>query len=258
MSEESKRAEMAMKTIVLTAPGMDEVTVRRGMPYAEGLVMDMYEPPGAHELRPCVVLVFGFPHPMMAQGMKDMGGTSSWARLLAASGMTAVAGTYRDPAVDFPALLARLRQEAGIDPARIGLWAASGNVPTALGLLMREEVACAALLYGYMFGASTAAAAAQFGFVDGCAGKTVADLAADVPVLVVRAGKDQTPGLNETLDAFVGDALSRNLPVEVVNVPAAPHAFDLFEDSEASREAIRRVVAFLRYNLGSQRSTRAQ
>ena len=108
----------------------------------------------------------------------------------------------------------------------------------------------AALCYGYMLdldgSAGVAAAARQFGFVNPCAGKSVEDLPRDVPLFIARAGHDQMPGLNEALDRFVVKALSGNLPVTFANHSKAPHAFDLFHDSEISREIIRQIWGFLR------------
>jgi hypothetical protein len=59
------------------------------------------------------------------------------------------------------------------------------------------------------------------------------------------------PHLNETIDRFLPKALTRNLPVTFINHPAAPHAFDLFHDSETTREVIRHILAFMRFHLGA-------
>jgi hypothetical protein len=40
-----------------------------------------------------------------------------------------------------------------------------------------------------------------------------------------------------------------NLPLTFVNHPSGPHAFDLFDDSETSREIVRRALSFLRFHL---------
>ena len=77
----------------------------------------------------------------------------------------------------------------------------------------------------------------------------VGDLAPDVPLFVARAGQDRMPGLNETLDRFVENACTFNLPLTFVNHSRAPHAFDLFDDSETSREIIRRILSFLQFHL---------
>ena len=44
-------------------------------------------------------------------------------------------------------------------------------------------------------------------------------------------------------------ALQRDLPVRLVNHADAPHAFDLFHDSEATREIIREILRFMRFHL---------
>ena len=101
----------------------------------------------------------------------------------------------------------------------------------------------AALLYGYML--DVPEAAQQFGIGVPARGRKIDDLPRAVPLLVVRAGQDQTPLLNVSLDAFVSAALARDLPLTLINQPGAPHSFDLFDDSDASRATIRRILSFL-------------
>jgi hypothetical protein len=43
--------------------------------------------------------------------------------------------------------------------------------------------------------------------------------------------------------------IAHDLPLTAVNQPRAPHAFDLFDDSEASGETVRTIVVFLRRRL---------
>ncbi len=211
---------------------------------------------------PVVVIVAGYPDPGYERALgcrfKDMGSTVSWARLMAASGIAAIAYTNREPASDARELLQYLRRNAetlGIDEGRIGLWSSSGNVPLALSLLMEAPDAfeCAVLCYGYTLdpaGATGVAdAARQWGFVNPAAGRSVDDLPKGVPLFVARAGNDSFARLNETLDRFLAEALRANLPVTFVNYPEAPHAFDLFVNDEASREIIRAILVFLRFHL---------
>jgi hypothetical protein len=112
----------------------------------------------------------------------------------------------------------------------------------------------AVLFYGLMLdldgSANVVAASRMFGFANPAAGKTVDDLPQRLPLFIARAGGD-TPQLNETLDRFVAKALARDLPITVVNHPAAPHAFDIFDDSEATREIIRQALAFMRFHLSA-------
>jgi hypothetical protein len=96
---------------------------------------------------------------------------------------------------------------------------------------------------------AVADAAKAFGFANPCASATIDALEPDVPMLIVRAGSDQFAGLNTSIDDFVADALARNRPISVVNLPHAPHGFDLTDDSQASRSAVRDVLAFIRDRL---------
>ncbi len=81
----------------------------------------------------------------------------------------------------------------------------------------REYLKCAVLCYGCMLDLDgfnhIAEAARIWGFVNPCAGKSVEDLPHDVPLFIARAGRDEMPHLNETLDRFLGKALTRNLPL---------------------------------------------
>jgi len=80
------------------------------------------------------------------------------------------------------------------------VWACSGNVPTALSVLMQDapdHLKCAVLCYGYMFDSdgstAVADAARRWGFVNPCAGKSADDLRRDIPLFIARAGQDQVP-----------------------------------------------------------------
>jgi hypothetical protein len=91
--------------------------------------------------------------------------------------------------------------------------------------------------------------ARQLGFVNACVGKSPDDLPADVALLFVRAGRDQFPGLNAALDKVIERALTRNLPLSLINHAAGAHGFDLDEHTVISRGIIRQVLAFLRLHL---------
>jgi acetyl esterase/lipase len=269
MSQETERHEITKKRVIYTLPGVDAVTVRRDVPYrvaeAGALTMDVYYPPDARsgERLPAVVFVLGYSdiggQSILGCKFKEMGSFISWAQLVAASGMVAITYTNgKDPAADVHALLQHLRQSAeslGVDGDRIGLWASSGHVPNALSVLMEEppgSIQCAALCYGLMLdcGSTIVADAAKvWRFVHPAAGRSVADLPPETPLLIVRAGRDEMPRLNEAMDLFLAQAVASNRPITFVNHPTAPHAFDILEDSETSREVIRQILAFLRSHL---------
>jgi dienelactone hydrolase len=242
--------------LVHTIAGAADVAVERDHVYTteQGpLGFDLYRPPQATAPCPAVVFVSGLPDPgvkaMLGKALKDWASYTGWARLVAASGIAAIAYTNRT-AADGTALVRHLRANAGalgLDPARIGLWACSGHVPTALALIAGERPACAALLYGYMLdldGATTVAeAATRFYFA---APPVALDELRDVPMLVVRAGRDETPGLDATLQRFVAAAAQRQLPVTLIEHAEGPHSFDLVDDSPRTHEVIEEVLAFLR------------
>jgi hypothetical protein len=259
MADETPRHPIAEQAAIYRIPGMDDVIIRHDIEYANGLTMDLYYPPDAKSgvQLPGIVFVTGSPDAgfqvRLGCRQKEMASYVSWSRLVAASGLVAITYTNRDPAPDPHALLTFLRQNAvslGIDGDRIGVWSCSGNVPNALSLLMSENLRCAVLCYGYMLdldgSTGVADAQKQWGFANPAAGKSVDDLPRDLPLLVVRAGKDEFAGLNGAIDRFVAHALARNLPVSLINHPTGPHSFDLFDDSETSRWVIREILAFLR------------
>jgi dienelactone hydrolase len=274
MSQDDQQEHISKKKVVYRIPGMDDVKVRRDVEYRAtddgALTMDIYYPPDSQSGAriPAVVIVAGFPdlgfQKVVGCKFKEMGSSISWGQLAAASGVAAITYTNREPAADIHALLSYVRQNAAtlsIDENSIGLWASSGNAPLALSVLMHEGsryLKCAVLCYGYMLdieGATFVADAAKtWGFINQSAGKSVDDLPQDMPLFIVRAGQDQMPHLNKTLDRFLVKALSHNLPITFVNYPAAPHAFDLLNDSETSREIIRQILAFMRFHLRAIRA----
>jgi acetyl esterase/lipase len=266
--EEMAPTELAKMTIVYSIPGMDAVTVRHDVPYrateSGSLVFDVYYPPGAANDRPLPAVLFihgysdaGVPNPF-GRGFREMGHPVSWARLIAASGLVAILYSNRQAVDDAQAILAHIRDEApglGIDGSRICLFASSGHVPLALWLLMqadRHEIRCAVLCCGYMLDLNGATSVADmqknYRFANPGTGKTMDDVRNDVPLLVVRAGRDQF-GVNTSLDSFIAGALQKDLPVRMINHAGAPHAFDLFEDSEATREIIREILRFMQVHL---------
>jgi hypothetical protein len=254
--------EIAKKRVVFALPGMDALPVRRDLTFRStsgaSLLMDVYYPSLSTDKRlPLVLLATGYPDPEAR--VRAYGPLTSWARLMAASGMAAVIYGTDTPAEDAHALLRHLRGDAaslGLDDGRFGLFAASGNVPVGLSTLIRDwRLRCGALLYGYTMdvGGSTTVAeiARQFGFVDACAGTSVDDLPSDMPLLFVRAGRDQLPGLNASLDRLIARALARNLSLSLINHAAGAHGFDLDEHTAASRAVVQQVLTFLHLHLSA-------
>src|SRR6185436_620727 len=98
---------------------------------------------------------------------------------------------------------------------RIALWSCSSNVRRGLPLVqsLGPEVRSGVVYYG---------------------SADVPSVRLDRPLLVVRAGLDN-PDLNREIDAFAARALKANAPVEVLNLPAAVHGFDIRDDNDVTR-----------------------
>ena len=246
------RHEVTLKKVVLHIAGMEALETRASeFAAADGkpLPIRTYHPALARGPLPAVVLVEGYPDPRFAPVLGcsfiDMEWTVNVAQLIAASGLVAVTYANREPAGDLGALLAHLRSKGatlGIDGRRVGLWAASGNGPVAVSA--SASAACLVLSNTYLCdldGATHVADAARtfrFAVPAGCAMPRV-------PTLIIRSGRDEMPGLNESLDRFVARATALNVPVTVAHHPDAPHSFELFHDSERTREILRDALAFL-------------
>ena len=266
-------SDIFTRRVCLQLDGMDAVTVRRDVGYGppdRQLRFDLYYPTSQADdgVWPAVIIVAGYPGTMEPRPTeltyKEIGWTVSMCRLIAVSGMVAIAYTNRDPVADLRTLLEHIHDCAAslrIDPERFAVIAVSGNVPTALTTVMQDAgraPACAAFGYGCLLdldGATEVAdAARQFGFANPGAGRTVADLRRDVPLLITRAGRDQFPAMNASIDRFMRQGLAANLPITFVNHAEGPHAFDLFDDSRMSREVIRQTLRFVRQHLTAEDS----
>jgi acetyl esterase/lipase len=235
--------------LVHPLPDPDRVELRSDLVYTNAagraLAMNAYLParraPGARV--PAVLLVHGEADPDLLRGVRSWGQYTGWGRLLAGQGMAAVAFEHRAildvgfeaVVAEVEAALAAVGERAGnlgINPERIGVAAFSAGVVLTAAVLpgAGERIRCAALCYGPL-------------------SNLVPDPALP-PLLVVRAGRDD-PELNRTIDEFVAAATAGRLAVELVHQPDGHHAFDVADDSDASRAVIGRVLAFLRGHLGT-------
>jgi acetyl esterase/lipase len=249
---DAKRHPMTLKPVLYTLAGMADVATRE-VAYGDGVAIDLYAPPGASGRLPAVVFVFGYPDPGCEQffgcKLKDSVGYQSWARLIAASGMIGVTYSNREPG-DAHAMLAHLRGNAaalGIDDQRLAIWACSGNTPMAMSLL--DGMRCAVLCYPFVGlgnAPEVAQAAAMFRFANPA--MTLEQLP-DIPLFIARAGRDEMPGLNATIDRFVPAAIARAMSITLANHPTGPHSFDLLDDSPTTRAIVRQILAFLTIHL---------
>ena len=264
-------AERVMPPVVYRLPEMDTVTVHSNLKYSDVdnpfLLMDVYTPPGISkgDLRPIVMLIHG------ASGAqykpKDWGLFQSWGRLVAAAGMVAVTFTHRlgypkpllmEAALDVTTALDYIRSNANdfkADPDRIALVAWSGGGPL-LSTAMREKplfVRCLVALYAYLdiqrspshIENETPEGLKAFSPISYLHG----DASSMIPLFVARAGQDEIPMMNDSIDRFLSAATAANAPLTYMNHPLGEHGFDNQNDDDRSREIIRAALAFLRTHL---------
>jgi hypothetical protein len=212
------------------APPAAGVTVARDLTYgssgATRLAMDLYKPAEAGPgVRPALVFF------NRATGADRSGPFyAAWARAAASHGIVGVLPDLRpgSEAADFRILIAYLAQhgsEHGI--GAVAVYAGSGNVFTAFPVVedpALSSIAAAVMYYG-------AANVSQFRL--------------DLPVLYVRAGLDRPP-VNESIAALAGAAIAQNAPLTLLNYAGGHHAFEMVDDTDATRQVIEQTLAFVR------------
>lgn len=260
---------MDSKRVFYQLPGMDRVLTRRDVPYKPNgnpeLTMDAYAPSDIEygDRRPAVIFVHGEVPPKAVPYIKNWGQYVSWGQFAAASGMVGITfnhrsterySTFAGATEDIDDLIAHVRnnaEEFNIDRARLGIWTCSGGAYLGLRAAFRnvpEHIRCVVSYYGILDIAR---------YLEGgeaCAEVNVPDDLSPLfhltkypgpfpPMLLVRAGGDH-PKLNATFDWFLNECLARNVDVECINNPEAPHAFDILDDSKRTGDIIRRTLQF--------------
>jgi acetyl esterase/lipase len=195
----------------------------------------------------------------------------SWGRLVAAAGMVAVMFTHRfspppqlllvEAASDLSAALQYLRSNAEsfhADGDRVGVcaWSSGGELLTPLlrdrPVFVRCLVAFYALLDVQQYAPPGDAGALRYLKAFSAITSLPEDASTLMPMLIVRAGRDDIPTLNDALNRFVARALAGNAPITVVNHPTGGHGFDSFDnknDEERSKQIVRSSIEFMRTHL---------
>ena len=244
LASDKRKDTPDQSSVVYTLPEMDQITLAN-IEYKEGLTMDIYYPLDFDFTQnlPVVIFVNGFVdeefQKMFGSKLKDSGVYISWGQLVAASGMIAITYETHDPDVDIHDLLNYTQANGSwlrVDKDRICLWASSASPPTALIALTdtsaeyHDSLACTVIYYGIIPPVS------------------VDDLSADIPLFIVKAGKDDA-FLNIKLDKFVEKAREANIPLEFVDYEDGIHGFDVWQDTDESREIIKQTLEFMKTHL---------
>ena len=209
--------------------------------------MDVYYPPDFDFTQnlPVVIFVNGFVDDEIRQEigckLKDAGIYISWAQLVAASGMVAIAYETEIPPSDIRGLINYTQANGSwlrVDKDRICLWASSANPQMALVALTdtsaeyRDSLVCAVFLYGDL--------SSSWDLRE--------RLPPDTAFFVVKGGRDDT-GLNPSIDRFVEKAREANISVEFVEYEDGIHGFDVWQDTDESREIVKQTVEFMKTHL---------
>jgi acetyl esterase/lipase len=257
--------------VVYGLPGMDQARVHANLKYTNvdnpNLLMDVYRPPNAsdNERFPLVLFIHGGAGAEYRP--KDWGFFQSWGRLIAAAGMVGIVFTHRlgypkpflaESADDVSKAIGYVRANANswnADRERICLiaWSAGGPLLT---VAMREKpsfMRCLVAFYALLdcqqsqthIAEESAASVKAFSPIT----YIQADASSMIPMFVARAGQDEIPAINDSIDRFIATAVAANAPITFMNHPLGEHGFDNQNDDERSREIIQSGIAFMHAHL---------
>ncbi|MCI0691464.1 alpha/beta hydrolase [candidate division KSB1 bacterium] len=265
--------EIVNKPVVYRVPGMDAVKVLKDRDYKKtnnpNLKMDVYLPPNlpSGAKRPAVVFIHGGAGEGGDYRPKDWGIYQSYGKLIAASGLVAVTFTQSlgfpktavaEAANDLNDLLNHIRANAeayNIDKEKIALVAFSAGGPLlSFGMMGKTPyIRCLVSVYNFLDiqqtehhrQSETKETIQAYSPIN-----HLANAANIPPIFIIRAGRDQIPNLNDTIDRFVREAIARNITIDFANHPEGAHGFDNKEENPRAVEIIRRMVEFLKTHLG--------
>jgi acetyl esterase/lipase len=261
-------AEAVNRPLVYHVAGEDKVRVQKDRAYRsdpEGKA-DIYEPPGsrAGAKAPIVIFLHGGVPPAVSFRPKDWGIYQGWGRLMAASGFVAVAFNHRlgfpDPmmaeaADDVEKLVAYVRGHAaefGADPDRVCVASYSAGGPLLAPFLRqpRPYVRCLAAFYSIL-DIRDSDNHRRFLKPDQLdlfspAKQLEEHAAAAPPIFVMRAGRDQVPGLNAWMEKFLDVAIRKNAPITLMIHATGVHGFENTNDDLRSREILKAAIEFMK------------
>ena len=241
---------LGARPLVLRVDGQERASVRRDIVYKTvdtvTLRADVYLPAAIRPGERVPVVLYSSGGSFGAFGARETTVYRQYGELAAAHGLAGVTFDKRsrpgaqgltDATQDIDDLIAFLRRNADtlrIDPDRICLWGFSAGGRYVYAALRDTEprFRCVVAYYG-MGGYELL--------------RQVTALGDRIPpILVARAGLDD---FNMAIDLFVHEAVNRNVRIELHNYPDGRHAFDVLDDTDRSRDIMRRTFAFMREQL---------
>ena len=256
--------------VVYDLPGMNNVIIKKDIPYQDiagsSLTMDIYYPPDFDFQRkiPAVIIVLGYPD---VAGQKLLGSEFrnyiqlvSWCKIISASNMAAIVYESVDPEKDIVTLSNYLKTNENkleIDINKIGAWTCSAHTPTTISYILNGSdniFKCAVVYYGF-FLTNDFEYLPQIDTLSQNMGFKTPRLSEpnawnkDVPIMIIRAGKDNVPYINQTLASFYDKALNQDLSITLINYQNGVHGFDAALDNETTRQIIKNTIEFWKFYL---------
>jgi dipeptidyl aminopeptidase/acylaminoacyl peptidase len=273
--DEATFQTMAGMRVVYSLPGMEKVPVRRDILFKTvgdlRLKMDLYTPgdliPGS--TRPAVIFVSGGDASADTLRTREIGLYISYGQLLAASGFVGIVFDHRglegytqlrevgEDTDDLVAYVCTHAASLGVNPQKLGIWAFSAGPIYGLRTAFRTappSIRCAIAYYGGMsllnkryFHYTEEEEPLFREFSPVC---YLHETPARIPPLFVARAALDRPFLNESIDEFMQVAVTKNVPITLVNHPEGMHGFDMRNDDERSREIIHMTLEFIKVHLG--------
>jgi hypothetical protein len=253
-------------SIVYEIAGQNDVIVKKDFIYHNDLKLDIYYPPrfGFQTKLPAVIIVLGYTDEagkkLVGSEFRSYAYFTSWSRVIAASGLAAIIYQSTDPEKDIIALLNYIDSNSDkilIDQDRLAAFSVSAHTPTMISTSLGNtptNFKCAAALYGF-FLTNDFKYLPQIDSISQYRGFKTPRLPdpvnwrEDLAILIIRAGKDNVPFINQSLSTFYEDAMIQNLPVTLINYPTGLHGFDVYNNNETTRQIIKNTIDFWKYNL---------
>ncbi|MGB7922365.1 MAG: alpha/beta hydrolase [Pyrinomonadaceae bacterium] len=265
--------EVAPPRVVYSVPGMETIKAQKDLTYKRvgdaELKMDVYAPPNLSSgaRRPVVLFIHGgaIP-PNLRTKPKEWGVFVSYGQLAAATGFVGITFNHRfygwdrkaltDARADVSDAIAYIRDHAerlGVDKDRICLWSvsagslflaqATGDAPPP------AYIRCLVSYYPIMDleplrkerPAITDDAIKEFSPVNRLSGASNAF----APIFIGRAGREES-GVNVAVDRFIQGSLKLNATIDLSNHPEGQHGFDTLDNTERTREIIKRTLEFIK------------
>lgn len=271
--EVREAARKVMMPVVYRVAGMNKVKVVPNLKYTAAsdpnLLMDFYLPPNLSKTdkRPVVIFIHGGAKPEYTP--KDWGIYTSWGRLIAASEFVGVTFTQRleypnksleNAGQDVTDAIKYVRVNAdkyNIDKDRICLvaFSAGGSMLPAAMRGNTPFIKCVVGFYAFMDLSQTdylKTESAEMLKTFSAITYLEKDVNKLPPMFIARAGLDEVPTMNDSIDRFTKEAIAKNIWLNFANHPNGVHSFDNQTDDARSREIIRQAIEFIKINLAKE------